>query len=139
MISPLFKAIKHGDVIDVRHLLTSGADPNEGMPGFWTPINFAAACGDTPIVTLLLEAGAKPTSYAVQTAAFGNHARTVRVLLAAGADVDPPPGQTPLLNALKWSRFTQEQQARVRQLLREAGRRELPEWYLRWRWTVRYG
>jgi hypothetical protein len=138
MITPLFKAIKRGDVTEVRRLLMSGADPNEAAD-FWTPLAYAAAHGNTPIVTLLLQSGAKPTWSAVQSAAFGNHARTVRVLLAAGADVDPPPGETPLLNGLKWSGFTQEQQARVRQLLRDAGGRELPEWYLRWRWTVRYG
>jgi ankyrin repeat protein len=55
----LFKAIKHGDVIKVRHLLAAGADPNEGFPRSFTPLTLAAAVGHTPIVALLLEHGAK--------------------------------------------------------------------------------
>jgi ankyrin repeat protein len=138
MMTPLFKVIKRGDITEVRRLLASGVDPNESKAEFWTPLAYAAARGHTPIVMFLLQAGAQPTSFAVQTAAFRNHARTVRVLLAAGAPVDPP-ADMPLLNSLKWSGLTTEQQRRVRQLLRDAGGRELPDWYLRWQWNVRYG
>jgi hypothetical protein len=99
----------------------------------------AAARGHTPILRLRLEAGAKPTSYAVQAAAFGGHAKAVRLLLAAGAPVDAGRGQTPLLNALHWSGLSREQLEGIRRLVREAGGRELPEWYLRWRWQLRYG
>jgi ankyrin repeat protein len=134
----LVKAVKRGDLIEVRRLLASGADPNEGSPGWYTPLYVAAARGNTPILAVLLSAGAKPDSRAVQIAAFANHAKTVRLLLASGADTDTG-GETPLLNALRWSGFAPEQQARVRELLREAGARELPDWYLRWRWSIRYG
>jgi ankyrin repeat protein len=137
MMTPLLKAIKRGDITEVRRLLASGVDPDESEAESWTPLAYAAARGHTPIVMLLLQAGAQPTSFAVQTAAFANHARTVRVLLAAGSPVDPP-ADMPLLNSLKWSGFTPEQQRRVRQLLRDAGGRELPDWYLRWQWNVRY-
>jgi ankyrin repeat protein len=136
-MTPLIRATKRGDLVEVRRLLSSGADPNESSSG-WTPIHMAAARGNTPILSLLLSAGAKPDSRAVQIAAFGNHAKTVRALLAAGTDVDVT-GETLLLNALAWSGFTTEQQRGVRHLLEEAGARQLPGWYLRWRWSIRYG
>jgi ankyrin repeat protein len=135
--TPLFRAAKRGDVIEVRRLLAAGADPN-GEPGFSTALNVAAARGNTPIVALLLEAGAKPDKFTVQVAAFANHAETVRVLLAFGAEAHGAAG-APLLTALNWSAFTRQQQARVRQLLRAAGEREPPLWYLRWRWSIKYG
>jgi ankyrin repeat protein len=135
----LYKAVKHGDAINVRRLLSVGCDPNASWGGLDTPLSVAAARGYTPILRLLLDAGAKPTWYALQVAAFGNHAKAVRFLLAAGAPVDAGHGQTPLLNALKWSGLSREQLGRVRELLREAGGRELPDWYLRWRWSIRYG
>jgi len=135
----LYKAVKHGDVINVRRLLSAGSDPNESYGEFYNPLAVAAARGNTPVLQLLLDAGAKPDSFAVQVAAFGNHAKAVRLLLAVGAPVDAGHGQTPLLNALSFSGFSRERQARVRQLLREAGGRELPDWYLRWRWSIRYG
>jgi Ankyrin repeats (3 copies) len=136
--TPLYKAVRHGDTIQVRRLLSEGSDPNETWGRTCTILSVAAARGHTPILRLLLEAGAKPTSYAVRAAAFGNHAKAVRLLLAAGAPVDAGGGQTPLLNALHWSGLSPEQLDKIRRLLREAGGRELPEWYLRWRWQLRY-
>src|SRR5437763_15251896 len=120
----LYKAVKRGDLINVRRLLSSGSDPNESWGGVDTPLSIAAARGNTPILRLLLDAGAEPSYWTVQVAAFGNHAKAVRLLLAAGAPADAEHGQTPLLNALRWSGFSREQQQRVRQLLREAGARE---------------
>jgi hypothetical protein len=135
----LYKAVKHGDTIQVRHLLAGGCDPNETWGGIATILSEAAALGHTPILRLLLDAGAKPTSFAVRVAAFGGHAKAVRLLLAAGAPVDARRGQTPLLNALHWSGRSPEQLEEIRRLLREVGGRELPAWYLRWRWQLRYG
>jgi Ankyrin repeats (many copies) len=134
----LVRAAKRGDVIAVRRLLAAGADANATSGGYSTALNAAVARGNTPVVALLLEAGAKPDKCTVQVAAFANHAKTLRVLLAFGAQPHGP-NRTPLLNALNWSGLTRQQQARVRQLLREAGARELPDWYLRWRWSVTYG
>jgi ankyrin repeat protein len=134
----LYKASKHGDAVAVRRLLSSGVDPNgSGSPDWLTPLSAAAARGNTTVIRLLLEAGAKPDATAVQLAAFGNHAKALQVLLAAGAPADGR--HSPLLNELKWSGFTREQQTRVRQLLRATGARELPEWYLRWKWYILYG
>ena len=137
--SALSRAIKHGDVIIVRRLLSAGCDLNEAYGGPYTILALAAARGNTPIIQLLLNAGAEPTYVAVQAAALGNHARAVRLLLAAGGPSDSQRGDTPLLNALAWSAFSREQQRRVRRLLREAGARELRAWYLHWRWAIKYG
>jgi ankyrin repeat protein len=135
----LVKAVKRGDVIEARRLLASGADPNEGSFPLYTPLHVAVTRGNTPIVELLLAAGAKPDPYAVYIAAYANHARTLRLLLASGVATDAPAAPTPLLNSLKWSGFTRDEQKRVRELLHESGARELPDWYLRWRWSVMYG
>lgn len=62
----LYKAVKHGDAINVRRLLSVGSDPNETWGGLDTPLSVAAARGNTPILRLLLDAGAKPTWYALQ-------------------------------------------------------------------------
>jgi hypothetical protein len=120
-------------------MLASGCDPNEGWSEFGNPLVIAAVRGNTPVLRLLLQAGARPTAYAVQVAAFGNHAKAVRLLVDAGAAVDAGRGQLPLLNALKFSGHSREELKRVRQVLREAGGRELPEWYLRLRWSITHG
>jgi hypothetical protein len=139
MSSSLLRAVKRGDLIGARNLLKSGADPNEGRRGVSESLWAAAHRGNTPIALLLLEAGAQPTWEIVHAAAFANHANTLRVLLASGAQPDPLGATMPLLNALKYSGFTLEQQSRVRQLLHDAGARELPDRSLRWRWSLRYG
>lgn len=133
----LYRAAKRGDIIDVRRLLSEGSDPNEA-PNNGSPLVAAAARGNTPIIRLLLEGGAKPDWYSLQMAAFGNHAEAVRLLLIAGAPVDAGEAGTPLLNELKYSGTPLERQERVRQLLRDAGARELPDFYLRWRWSLKH-
>ena len=131
----LYKAVKRGDIIDVRRLLSVGSDPNEASIGN-AVLTAAAARGNTPILRLLLDAGAKPDWYALQLAAFNNHAKAVQLLLSAGAPIDAGKGETPLLDALKY----EGGRVRVRQLLREAGGRESPDWrYLGWGWSIRYG
>jgi ankyrin repeat protein len=137
--TPLYKALRHGDTIQVRRLLSEGADPNETSGGIDTILSVAATLGHTPIIRLLIEAGAEPTSFAVQAAAFGNHIKAVRLLTAAGAPIDAGASHSPLLNVLHWSGLSREQQEKLRHVLREAGGRELPDCYLRWRWQLRYG
>jgi hypothetical protein len=121
-------------------LLSVGADPNEAF-AVRSLLSYAAAQGNTPILRLLLDAGAPADWNALQMAAYRNHAKAVQLLLAAGAPTDAGKGDTPLLNALKYSGTSPEDpgRVRVRQLLREAGARELPGWYLGWRWTILYG
>jgi ankyrin repeat protein len=89
----LNKAVRHGDTMQVRRLLSDGADPNEPSARFGRIRSEAAARGHTPILRLLLEAGAKPTSCAVQAAAFGNHVKAVRLLTAAATPVDAGGGK----------------------------------------------
>jgi ankyrin repeat protein len=134
----LYKAAKRGDAIAVRQLLSGGSDPNATLSRD-SPLFAAAARGNMPILRLLLDAGAKPDWWALQVAAFGNHAEAVRLLLAVGAPVERGDGGIPLLNNLKYSGISLERQAPLRQLLREAGAKELPEAYLRWRWSILYG
>lgn len=43
----LYKAVKRGDSIEVRRLLSAGVDPNSAL-GFDTPLSAAAARGNTP-------------------------------------------------------------------------------------------
>ena len=133
----LYKAAKRGDAIAVRQLLSGGLNPNARLSRD-SPLVAAAARGNTPILRLLLDAGAKPDWCALQVAAYGNHAEAVQLLLSAGAPVEGRDGGTPLLNNLKYSGIPLERQGRVRQLLREAAK-ELPEVYLRWRWSILYG
>jgi ankyrin repeat protein len=57
----LYKAVKRGDLITIRHLLSAGVDPN-GAPGLGTPLSAAAARGNTSVITLLLDAGRSLTS-----------------------------------------------------------------------------
>ena len=134
----LYRAAKRGDAIAVRQLLSSGSDPNATLSRD-SPLSAAAARGYTPILRLLLDAAAKPDWWELQAAAYGNHAEAVRLLLAAGAAIERGDGGTPLLNSLKYSGVPLERQVRVRQLLREAGAKELSEAYLGWRWSILYG
>jgi ankyrin repeat protein len=129
----LYKAAKRGDLIEVRRLLSEGSDPNGASVGE-SPLVAAAGRGHTPIVTLLIAAGAKPDRFALVMAAFGNHAKTVQVLLEAGAS--DAGEKIPLLNMLKYSGTPLENQQHVRQLLRDAGARELPDGSLRWHWAL---
>ena len=74
--SPLFYAVKRGDVIRVRQLLQSGVnpdDPAECRDGR-TPLTVAAARGNTVLLRLLLDYGAKADAQALVAAAFENHA-----------------------------------------------------------------
>jgi hypothetical protein len=132
----LYKAVQRGDVIEVRRLLLDGADPNQA-PNNNCPLVAAVSRGYTPIIRALLDSGAKPNWLASRVAAFRNHHEAVQLLLAAGAPVDDEDGGLPLLNELKYSGIPLERQRHVRQLLRDSGGREVPEFYLRWRMSFR--
>lgn len=58
----MFQAIQRGDTAGVQDLLRRGADPNrEGAGGLMggTPLTWAAAKGDIPMLRLLIANGAK--------------------------------------------------------------------------------
>jgi ankyrin repeat protein len=56
--TPLHHAVSDGDLVRLKELLGSGADPNSPDDDGWTPLHFAAMNGIPDAVILLLEAGA---------------------------------------------------------------------------------
>src|SRR5262249_2560448 len=91
-LSPdLFLAVNRGDLAGVRSLLARGADPN-ARDGFQiTPLDFAAANGQVPMVEALLHAGAElnattPYGTALTSAAMAGSLPVIKLLLARGAD-----------------------------------------------------
>ena len=56
--TPLFKAVKHGNLSAARQLLESGANPDESGDDR-APLRVAAERGDVPMLGLLLERGAQ--------------------------------------------------------------------------------
>jgi hypothetical protein len=96
-----------GDVTDnvrgVKRALELGGDPNSNYGSMWYPLERAVNSGNTKTVKLLLKAGADPEICgAVFTAAEG-HPESLKILIAAGADVnriDTRTGMSPLDNAI---------------------------------------
>jgi len=75
--------------------------------GDWkaTPLWYAIGRGkNLKLATYLLKHGARP-EYCLWAAAFNNSLAAVKLLVRAGAVVDPPDGDTPFLFAVKWSHF----------------------------------
>jgi ankyrin repeat protein len=139
--SPLFYAVKLGDAIRVRELLQSGVNPNDPAEcrDGRTPLTVAAARGNTLLLRLLLEYGATPDAQALTAAAFANHVDAVRLLLKAGVPATVQVSGYALLDYLRWMPNRGEKWSGVKQLLRDAGAQESPDWQLRWRWYCRYG
>jgi len=84
------------DVNVMRVLLEEGANPNvRHRDDNSTPLHFAAACGLTEKITVLLKNGANPYDRTVhgntplQLGAIFNWPETVRTLLEAGASMTP--------------------------------------------------
>jgi ankyrin repeat protein len=104
----LFLAIGTKDLRTVKALLNRGADPNGGGSLSFTPLMFAAVCGQEQIAAVLLAAGAEVDATsrlgtALTFAEMGGHDRLARLLLARGARVDPPrlDGMTVLMLAAR--------------------------------------
>jgi ankyrin repeat protein len=90
----LFMAITQGDHAGVQSLLKRGADPNAQNALDLTPLYFAAASGQTPVMEALLRAGAKvnassPYGSPLTFAAMTGSAPAAQILLARGADINP--------------------------------------------------
>jgi cytohesin len=105
--TPLHFAARNGHEEIARLLIAGGADVNVNMGDeSWTPLLDAASKGHTKLVKLLLEKGAKvdvgddygytPLYYAI----WSNDEESVRMLIAAGADVDKRPSQRDPYNPL---------------------------------------
>jgi len=105
--TPLHFAARHGHEQIARLLISGGADVNVNMADeSWTPLLDAASKGHTKLVKLLLEKGAKvdvgdnygytPLYYAL----WSNDEKSVRMLIAAGADVNSTPSERDPYNPL---------------------------------------
>ena len=104
----LISAVQSGDRESVRALIAAGADVNAPTRDGDTALGAAAGNGDTEMVKLLLNAGAKPSrrpnkallNELMRTASEG-YADIVQMLLGAGADINEQraEGQT----ALHWA------------------------------------
>jgi ankyrin repeat protein len=110
--TPLMAAAGNGDLEAVQCLLAHGADAKAKTPTGFTVLIAAALSGNAQVVALLLERGADPNAVCtlergiLQTpagvAASLGHAECLRLLMAAGADVNVQGGpfqHTALLGA----------------------------------------
>ncbi len=110
-VTPLHFAATNGHEEIARLLIAEGANVNVNMGDYsWTPLHDAANRGHTKLVKLLLEKGAKvdagynyghtPLYYAI----WSEDEESVRILIAAGADVNgPKQGYPPLFYAVRKS------------------------------------
>jgi len=103
--SEVVEAIRKGDLVRLRELLESGADPNEVDPEIRDPaLSWASHYNNPEAVRLLLDKGAevnKPSAgghRALHSAAFFAHPEVLQILIERGADVrvKDNSGSTPL-------------------------------------------
>lgn len=89
-LEALHHSIKHGDVLAVRRYLESGGSPLPSGKRGWSPLAMATNRGHTPIIQLLLDAGADvnegwPGESVLMLAAMSGSIDSVRCLLDRGA------------------------------------------------------
>jgi ankyrin repeat protein len=90
-------------------LIAAGIDVNQEAfrEGQWkaTPLWYAIGRGkNLTLAAYLIERGATP-EHCMWAAAYNDDPGAVRLLFSAGANVDPVDADTPLMFAVKWSRF----------------------------------
>jgi hypothetical protein len=90
-------------------LIEAGLDVNREAfrEGEWkaTPLWYAVARGSNlALAKHLLERGSTP-EYCLWAAAYNDNPAAIRLLVDAGATIDPAGGETPLLFGARWSRF----------------------------------
>lgn len=90
-------------------LIDSGIDVNEPafQEGEWkaTPLWYAIGRGkNLTLAAFLIERGATP-EHCMWAAAYNNDVAAIKLLCKAGAQIDAVHEETPLLFAVKWSRF----------------------------------
>lgn len=89
----IFEASERGRVHIVRSLIDSGANVNIVRDKLFTPLNLALQWNHVRIIKLLLDAGAKPDMYNVQTAGLliagaQNNIKVMKMLIRAKANID---------------------------------------------------
>ncbi len=90
----LEQAIKHGDILAVRDWLSRGGDVHASDLNWRSPLGMAAISGHTPIIELLLDAGADvnerwPSRWVpLCLAGMSGSAKAVALLLQRGARPD---------------------------------------------------
>lgn len=91
---PLVEAIKARDIVKVKELLASGANPNERGPFGYTPLMTATIIKNQPLMQVLIEAGAEINelrenrSSALTIAVESNYSQGVALLLKYKADLN---------------------------------------------------
>ena len=106
----LHHAARSGDLETASRLLASGADANAAHRYGVTPLSLAAGNANAALALGLLNAGARPTSEILMTAARGGSADIVRWMAERGADVnarETTRGET----ALMWAAAANNPQA----------------------------
>lgn len=86
--------IVHGDMDAIEFRLANGADPNQPLDEFRTPLSLAAGLGHVRVIDLLIDAGADPDREIVGyvtplcAAVANGKVSAVKKLIKRGADVD---------------------------------------------------
>jgi hypothetical protein len=102
------RAMKRGDLLNLRHELERGLDPNLSNKFSWTLLMCAAMHGDTSIGILLLDHGADPEKRnqfgdtALSLAAHTGHPSFARILLEYGASLEGFPFGKTFEDFLDW-------------------------------------
>jgi len=111
--SPLVLAIRRNNAEAVEFFLRHGADPHRRQDNGMLPIHVAASSGSARVIEILIASGASPNATWQESTPLHevvrnrsaldvmDHAERIRVLLAAGADVNAVTGNglTPLMIA----------------------------------------
>ena len=90
-MSELLKAVKRGDLIEIKKLIESHAFLNEKNSQGWTALFKAAEKGDVKTLKILIDAGAdvnhgdKTGFTALFAAVLSGHVDAVKILLESGA------------------------------------------------------
>lgn len=98
-----------GSVKTAEALIDAGIDVNAPAftEGEWkaTPLWYAIGRGNNlTLAAYLIERGATP-EHCMWAAAYNDDPAAIKLLISAGAEVDPIHDETPLMFAVKWSRF----------------------------------
>ena len=96
--SAVFNATKFASAEILAKLLSAGGDPNAELDEELA-LDIAIDANDLMKVTLLVDAGAKPTSYSMINAAETAQAEILAKLLSAGGDPNARPHNNTLLDA----------------------------------------